>query len=254
MELRLVRWRSEVRPASRVLGHGHAHERGRLDRLVGDVDPEAIGAAVEPEPHDPLERRAHLRVPPVEVRLLRQERVEEVLARRGIQCPGRSLDPLEHRAPGIRWPAVRCRVGPDVPVPLRVRYARPRFDEPRVLVRGMVRHEVDDDPDPPLVGRGEQLVEVGEGPELRIDVAVVGHVVPEVGHRRRVERRDPDRIDAERIGPAVEVIEVGGDAAQVADPVAVRVREAPRIDLVEDPLAPPLGPESGPRTAHRPTA
>ena len=43
----------------------------------------------------------------------------------------------------------------------------------------------------------DQRVEVGEVAEERVDVAVVGDVVAEVGHRRRVERREPDGVDAE---------------------------------------------------------
>ena len=42
---------------------------------------------------------------------------------------------------------------------------------------------------------GDQRVEIGERPEERIDVAVVRDVVAEVGHGRRIERRDPDGVD-----------------------------------------------------------
>ena len=40
-------------------------------------------------------------------------------------------------------------------------------------------------------------VEVGERAEERVDVAVVGDVVAGVALRRGVERREPDRVDAE---------------------------------------------------------
>ena len=43
----------------------------------------------------------------------------------------------------------------------------------------------------------DQRVEVGQRAEQRVDVAVVGDVVAAVGHRRGVERREPDRVDAE---------------------------------------------------------
>ena len=38
----------------------------------------------------------------------------------------------------------------------------------------------------------DQPVEVRERAEQRVDVAVVGDVVAEVGHRRRIDRREPD--------------------------------------------------------------
>ena len=86
----------------------------------------------------------------------------------------------------------------------------------------VVRHEVDDYPYAALVGRGEQPVEVRQGAEDRVDVAVVGHVVSEVGHRRAIERRDPDRVYAERIGRAiVEVAQMRRDAGEIADAVAI---------------------------------
>ena len=81
----------------------------------------------------------------------------------------------------------------------------------------------------------DQAVQVGQGAEDRIDVAVVGDVVAEVGHRRAEDRRQPDRVDAE----IDEVVEAVDDPGQVADAVAVRVLERARIDLVDDAGLPP---------------
>ena len=67
-----------------------------------------------------------------------------------------------------------------------------------MLVGRVIRDEVDDDPNAAPVGLRHQRVEVGERPEDGIDVAVVRDVVAEVGHRRRIERREPDGIDTER--------------------------------------------------------
>ncbi len=86
------------------------------------------------------------------------------------------------------------------------------------------------------MGARLQRVEVVEGAEQRVDVAVVGDVVAGVLLRRREEGREPDRVDAE-VG---ERVEAGGDAGQVADAVAVGVRERARVDLVDDGGAPPL--------------
>ena len=79
------------------------------------------------------------------------------------------------------------------------------------------------------------------GPAWTLDPAVVGNVIAEVGHRRRIEGRKPDGVDAQRRGcSVVEVVEPARDAGEVADPVAVRVLEASRIDLVDHPALPPL--------------
>ena len=47
-------------------------------------------------------------------------------------------------------------------------------------VGGVVGHQVDDDPHVAPVGGGDEVVEVGEGAEPRVDVAVVGDVVAAV--------------------------------------------------------------------------
>jgi hypothetical protein len=99
----------------------------------------------------------------------------------------------------------------------------------------VVGHQVDDHLQAARVHVGQQRVEVAQRAEARIDVAVVGDVVAEVGHRRRIERAQPDRIDAE----PHQVVEPPADAGQVADAVAVAVLERAGIDLVDHTVPPP---------------
>ena len=89
---------------------------------------------------------------------------------------------------------------------------------------------------PRACSAGDELVEVGQGAEHRVDVLVVGDVVAVVVLRRAVDRGEPDDVDAQR----GEVVEPADDAAQVADAVAVGVGERARVDLVDDGAAPPL--------------
>ena len=63
----------------------------------------------------------------------------------------------------------------------------------------VIGNEIDDHPNPPPVGLRQQSVEVGKRPEDRVHIAIVGHVVAEVRHGRRIERREPDRVDTERM-------------------------------------------------------
>src|SRR6185436_8182526 len=76
-----------------------------------------------------------------------------------------------------------------------------------------------------------------EGAEVRMDVAVVADVVPTVGQRGWVPRADPERIDAElgQVGQSVD------DAEDVSGAIAIVVGKRPRIDLVNDGAAPPIG-------------
>ncbi len=108
--------------------------------------------------------------------------------------------------------------------------------EPGVVAGGVVGDDVDDDPESQIVGCGEHRVEVGQRSEDRVDVAVIGNVVAGVALRRRLERGEPDGVDTEvaKRGKAT------GDAGQIAEAVAVGVRERARIDLVDDGGTPPF--------------
>ena len=194
-----------------------------LDRLAQRVDAEAVGAVLDPEAQDAEHRLADVRVAPVQIGLLGQV---------GVVVPGAApLVPRPCGAAEVAHPVGRRRVRRPLPpeVPLRV------LPEPRVLDRGVVRDVVEDQPQPEPMRLLRQRVEVGERAEARVDVAVVGDVVAEVGHRRAVERREPDRVDAE-VG---EVRKPRTDAGQVARPVAVGVLERAGVDLVDRPAPEP---------------
>ena len=201
---------------------------------VDHVQAEAVGAAVEPEPGDVEHGLLDLGVEQVEVRLLLQEVVQIVLAPPRLPAPGRAA---EHRQPVVGRRAVGLGRGPDVPVGLGVVPARPAFREPGALVGAVGIDLVDDDLEAQPVGGLDHAVIVGERAEHRVDAAVVRDVVAAVLHRRGEEGRDPDAVDAQ----AGDVVQLLGDAGQVADAVAIGVAKAARVDLIEDGAAPPLG-------------
>src|ERR1051326_5948750 len=105
-----------------------------------------------------------------------------------------------------------------------------------MLGAGVVHDEVEDDAHSPLVGLGDESIEVGLRAVLLLDGFVVRSVVAVIA-RRLEDRREPERVDAEVVP---EVVELRGDAVQVSDAVAVRVREAAHEDLVKDRAAHPL--------------
>src|SRR5438128_697851 len=105
-----------------------------------------------------------------------------------------------------------------------------------MALAAVVRDDVEDDLDAAPSGLTDQLVDVPQITEIRLDVAVVGHVVAEVGVGRNRDRAQPDGIDAEPL----KVIEPADDTREIADAVTVRVLERPHIDLVDDAITPPL--------------
>ena len=209
-------------------------QRLRMEIEVGGVEAEAVDPALQPE-FDRLQQRIlDLASVQVEVGLLGEEIVEVVLAPARVPLPCR---PAEDRQPVVGRRTVRLGIGPDVPVGLRVRPVGAALLEPGVLVGGVRQHLVDDHLEAEPVRLRHQRVEIGQRPEDRVDVDIVGNVVAEVLHRRDEEGRDPHRVDAE-VG---DVAEPARDAGEVADAVAVRVLEGAWIDLVDDGAAPPVG-------------
>ncbi len=209
-------------------------QAGGLDHAVGDVDAEAVDTEVEPEAQDGGELLRDLGALPVQVGLLGGE---EVQVPRAVRGPGPG-GPAEDGLPVVGRPLpARSASGAEVvPGP----GGAPRFrgeglPEPDVPVGGVVGHHVHDDPQAQRVGGPDELVGVGEVPEERIDGAVVGDVVAAVGLRGDVEGGEPHGVDPEpgQVGQA------RAHPAEVADAVAVAVREGAHVHLVDDCIAPP---------------
>ncbi len=99
----------------------------------------------------------------------------------------------------------------------------------------MVEHKVHDDPDVPLAGFRDEGFHVLHGAISRIDVVVVGDVIAVVRLGGDVARGQPDSTHAETF----QMVQLGGDAVEVPDAVAVGILEAFYIDFVGDGLLPP---------------
>ena len=205
---------------------------------IAGVQAEAVDAPFQPKTQVVEVRALHRRLVEIQVGLAGQEVVQVKLAAARIPLPGRAA---KHRQPIVGRGAVGLLVGPHIPVGLGIVAAATAFDEPGMHVGRVRQHLVDHDLQAQRVGARHQLVEIGQSAEQRIDVAIVGYVVAEILHRRREKRRDPHNVDAQ----AGDVVELGCDAGQVADAVAIAVQKAAWIDLIDDGAAPPVGGGSG---------
>ena len=108
--------------------------------------------------------------------------------------------------------------------------------EPLVFVGAVVDHQVHDEVYVPFFGLGQQLVEVGHGPEAGVDVIIVGNVVALVRHGRGIDRTEPDDVHAQLL----QIVQLADDAAEVADAVSVGVAEALGINLIGHLAVPPF--------------
>ncbi|CAH0322719.1 hypothetical protein SRABI128_04971 [Microbacterium sp. Bi128] len=219
-----------------AVGHRAVRERGVLGDEVDDVHPEPVHASVQPPVHHLVDRGADLRILPVQVRLLLRKDVQVVLPGGLVELP---RGPGERRAPVGRLRRLAPRGGagvdvprrpPPVPVALRVLLRGPGFHEPRVLVRGVVDHQVHHQLHAARVQPVGQFPELLEGTEQRVHVPVVADVIAVVVLRGGVDRGEPDDVDPQPLA----VVQHADDAAEVADAVAVGVGKAARIDLIDD--------------------
>ncbi|BAS07410.1 hypothetical protein AHiyo4_08320 [Arthrobacter sp. Hiyo4] len=92
-----------------------------------------------------------------------------------------------------------------------------------MLVRAVVGNQVHDDPQPQTVGLGNHDVEVIQGAEDRIHVAVIADVIAGVALRGFVEGGQPDGVHIQ-LGQLRKFL---GNPREIADAVAVEVPEGP---------------------------
>jgi hypothetical protein len=107
--------------------------------------------------------------------------------------------------------------------------ARARL-EPGVLVGGVVDDQLGDHAQAAPVRLAHEGAEVAQRAVVGVDVVVVGDVVAVVAQRRRVERQQPDRVDAQ----VLDVVELLGQAAKSPMPSLLAVEERLDVQLVDD--------------------
>ena len=199
-----------------------------LEQVRDGVEPHAVHAGIEPEIQSFQHPFLDLGVVEVQVGLVRVEAVPVVRAGDVVPGPVRDLEVLEDD-PGVRVALVG--VAPHVELARRAAGPSPaRALKPRVLVRGVVADQLVDDADAAAVRVLDELVCVGEVAVHRVDVGVVGDVVAVVTHRRRVEGKQPDGVDAKLL----QVRQLLDQAAKVAAAVAVAVVERAHMHLVDE--------------------
>lgn len=116
-----------------------------------------------------------------------------------------------------------------------------------MLVAGVIDNQVQHDPDPSLARLMHHRREVTETAQSRVQVVVVGDVVPTVPPRRRVYRVEPDGGDTQ---PA-QVVQPGHQALEVAYPVTVGILEHADVQGVEDTSSVPAGQHCSPPAPKR---
>ncbi|MPM61791.1 hypothetical protein SDC9_108651 [bioreactor metagenome] len=206
---------------------------GDFSDQVDDIHAEAADPFGDPAVHHRVDFLAHLLVLPVQIRLFFAEKVQVVLSARRIPFPGRTG---EGGAQSVGHAAVRGRISPDVIVAVRIVFAFFGFNEPGVLIRSVVYHQIHHHFDIAFVGFRDEMLHLLHRAEFVKNGFVIGNVIPVVVVRRLVDRRKPDGPDPQ----ILQIIQFFGHTGDIANTVAVAVPEAPRIDLINDNLLPPM--------------
>jgi hypothetical protein len=107
--------------------------------------------------------------------------------------------------------------------------------KPRMLVGGVVDHQVNDHLDSAVAGGAHELDEVPEVPQARVDPEEVADVVAVVPSWRGIERHQPQAGDAQ----ARQVVDLPDQPLEVTDPVAVGVEVGLHVQAVDDRVLPP---------------
>jgi hypothetical protein len=102
-------------------------------------------------------------------------------------------------------------------------------------IRGVIGHQVKNELYSAPMRFLKQGVELGERAKDQIDVLIIGNVITEIGHRRRIDWGQPNCVDAE-LGQVRQTL---ADSSEIADAVCIAVLKRSRIDLINDRRLPP---------------
>ena len=150
----------------------------------------------QPEAQDVVHGAPHLGIAPVEVRLLLAGRRGSSTGRvASIELPCAAAELADSQLLG--GPPSGAGVAPDVPVAFGIVARRSALDEPGMLVGGVVGHEIEDELQPAACAAASSASKSSIVPNIGSMPRVVGDVVAEIRHRRGIDRRQPDGIDAE---------------------------------------------------------
>jgi hypothetical protein len=157
-----------------------------FDQIRDRIEPQPIDAEIEPEAHHAEHGVDHLRIVEVEIGLMRIEAVPVIGLRDRIPGPVRALGIEEDDARAGIFLVV---VGPDIEIARRrAGLGPPRALEPRMLVGGVIDHELGDDADAARVRRRDEALDVGHRAVIGMHRAVFADVVAVVEPRRWIER------------------------------------------------------------------
>ena len=106
-----------------------------------------------------------------------------------------------------------------------------------MLVGGVVQHKFNNDANVALMSCIKEGFEIIERSVAGMDGIVVGDVIAVVAKRRRKERHEPERVNAELF----QVVKALRETNEVANAIAIAVLKRPNVHLVNNGISVPNG-------------
>ncbi len=145
-----------------------------LDQVWNCVQPEGIHSHLQPEAHYVPHLFSDFGTVVIEIRLVTEKTVPVVLLRNRVPGPIGKLGVQKYDSRSLIFCV--C-VTPHIPVTPGILARAAGFLEPRVLVRSVIQHHLNDDPDSALVGGVEEQLKIVERAVSGMNRPVVGNVV-----------------------------------------------------------------------------
>ena len=185
-----------------------------------------VHALVEPETHQLDDCLHHLRVIVVEVGLMGEETMPVISLRFLIPGP---VGFLRIGKDDARLGKFQVAITPHVKITFAGTGWCPACClKPRMLIRGVINDQLGDDLEAASMGFLHELLEIGHGAIVGMDVVIIRDVIPVVAHRRRVEGEQPERVHPQ----ILEIIELLDQSAKIADTIIVAVKKSLDVQLV----------------------
>ena len=138
----------------------------------------------------------------VQIWLMVKEAMPVVLLPLMIEAPVRGLR-IYKNDPSIAPPLIV--ISPYVPVRLGIRGVLSRFQEPRVLIRGVVHHHVCNHANPTAVRLFDQVGCIISGPKIWVHGQEVRDVIPAISQRGLIKGQQPQAVNAQPL----QIIQLG---------------------------------------------
>ena len=110
----------------------------------------------------------------------------------------------------------------------------------------MVQHQIEDDPDAPLMRLRDEQIDIFKGPVLFLDGKIIRDIVSEISIGRAEDWTQPDGIDAQ----ILQIAQTTDETEQITHSITITILKASHIDMIYYSSLPPRLIHASPPSHH----